>query len=313
MANLVNGKISNEEIAKINQEGEFERPDSSFRSQIPHHLAVPDRYHLFVSYACPWAHRTLIVRNLKKLDKIINVSVTEAFMGDVGWTFKNEDGLKNLSELYIASDKNYTGKISVPVLWDKEEKIIVNNESAEIIRIFDSAFENINNTHITLYPETLRLKIDQINNLVYHKVNNGVYKAGFARSQRAYEKAFDELFGALDYLDEVLENNAFLVGEYFTEADIRLFTTLIRFDPVYFSHFKCNQKRIIDYKNLPQYMKAIYQMPEVKSTCRFDHIKEHYYTSHAWINPSRIIPKGPLLDLDSPHNRGEIKMWKTHH
>lgn len=314
MANMINGKIAPEPIAKLTKDGEFDRPSSVFRDRIPPHEAELDRYHLYVSYACPWAHRTLIVRNLKHLQNVIGVSVTDAFMGDNGWSFSNgPDTPKLLADLYVAADSSYTGKISVPVLWDKKEKTIVNNESSEIIRILNSAFEEFTDSTIDLYPEHLRVAIDDINARIYKNVNNGVYMTGFAGSQRAYEIAFDRLFDTLDELDEYLGKEKFLTGNYLTEADIRLFTTLIRFDPVYYVHFKCNKKRICDYKNLYPYMKMIYQLPEVKSTCRFDHIKEHYYKSHAWINPTRIVPKGPQMDLESPHERGDVKFWYKHH
>lgn len=314
MANMINGKIAPEPIAKLTKEGEFDRPSSVFRDRIPPHEAELDRYHLYVSYACPWAHRTLIVRNLKHLQNVIGVSITDAFMGDNGWSFSNgPDTPKLLADLYVAADSSYTGKISVPVLWDKKDKTIVNNESSEIIRILNSAFEEFTDSTIDLYPEHLRVAIDDINAKIYKNVNNGVYMTGFAGSQRAYEIAFDRLFDTLDELDEYLGKEKFLTGNYLTEADIRLFTTLIRFDPVYYVHFKCNKKRICDYKNLYPYMKMIYQLPEVKSTCRFDHIKEHYYKSHAWINPSRIVPKGPQMDLESPHERGDVKFWYKHH
>lgn len=313
MANLVDGKISDEPIAKVSRSGEFQRPDAGFRGQISPDEAVAGRYHLYVSYACPWAHRTLIARNIKKLDKIINVSVSDAFMGEKGWTFSGPKDPKYLAVLYVAGDKHYTGKVTVPVLWDKKSKKILNNESSEIIRIFNSTFDELTGSTIDLYPEALRDKIDAINDKIYHNVNNGVYKCGFASSQRAYEKAFDHLFSTLDELEMILHENKFLTGDYFTEADIRLFTTLLRFDTVYVGHFKCNKKRIFDYKNLFQYLKSIYQHPEVNPTCRMDHIKEHYYTSHAWINPTRIIPKGPDIDLTSPHDRGEIKFWYKGH
>ena len=313
MANLIDGKVSNEPIAKVSEDGEFQRPDSSFRGKPSPSEIESERFHLFVSYACPWAHRTLIVRKLKKLESIIDVSVTEAYMGNQGWTFSNDHDPRNLSSLYVSSDPHYTGKISVPVLWDKKKKSIVNNESSEIIRIFNSSFDSMTESQIDLYPEHIRESIDEINDKIYQNVNNGVYKAGFASSQSAYDTAFDKLFETLDELEEILERQCFLSGNYLTEADIRLFTTLIRFDPVYYVHFKCNKKRIADYKHLFNYMKSIYQIPEVKETCHFDHIKEHYYRSHKWINPSGIIPKGPEMDLLGPHNRGEIHYWlRTH-
>lgn len=313
MANMINGKITNEPIAKLTTNGEFDRPSSLFRDCPSMKDIGRDRFHLFVSYACPWAHRTLIVRNLKKLQDYISYSVTDAFMGENGWTFSNGADPKLLADVYVMADRHYTGKITVPVLWDKKEKIIINNESSDIIRIMNSAFDDLTDSTIDLYPDHLQAVINEVNEKVYKHINNGVYMAGFAGSQRAYEVSFERLFSALDEIDEVLGRQKFLTGNYLTEADVRLFTTLIRFDPVYFSHFKCNKKRICDYKNLYPYMKIIYQIPEVKSTCRFDHIKEHYYKSHAWINPTRIVPKGPEMDLDSPHNRGEVKFWLKHH
>ena len=311
MANLINGKLSNEPIAKVSPEGEFQRPDSGFR-EFPHGV-MKDRYHLYVSYACPWAHRTLIVRNLKQLQEIIDVSVAEPHMGRNGWSFKEERDPKLLAFLYTATEKYYTGKVTVPVLWDKKERRIVNNESSEIIRILNHSFDNYTDSAIDLYPEHLRGKIDEINHKVYHNVNNGVYKAGFASTQRAYERAYDQLFKTLDELENLLGNQIFLTGPFFMEADVRLFTTLYRFDAVYYSHFKCNKKRIMDYPNLFQYLKGIYQLPEVKSTCRMDHIKEHYYKSHEWINPTGIVPKGPEMDLESPHERGPVMFWMKNH
>lgn len=314
MATLVNGKFTQDSIVKLSRNGEFERPESVFRDCISKHEAEPNRYHLYVSYACPWAHRTLIVRNIKKLQNIIGISVTDAYMGEKGWSFKNEgDHPKLLADLYLETDKTYTGKVTVPVFWDKKERVIINNESSEIIRILNSAFDDLTDSTIDLYPEHLQEAINDINARIYEHVNNGVYKAGFAGGQRAYEIAFDKLFETLDELDDILGRQKFLTGNYLTEADIRLFTTLIRFDSVYYVHFKCNKKRIVDYRHLYPYMKMIYQMPEVKTTCRFDHIKEHYFKSHSWINPTRIVPKGPEMDLDSPHDRREVKFWYKHH
>jgi putative glutathione S-transferase len=309
MANLVAGKISHDPIAKVSKSGEFQRPDSHFRGTIVRADAVPGRFHLYVSYACPWAHRTLIMRNLKNLQNFVNVSVSEAFMGDEGWMFKDPKDPKYLAVLYVASEKNYTGKISVPVLWDTRRKVILNNESSEIIRIFNSAYDHLTGSQIDLYPDDLKDKIDAINDKIYPNVNNGVYRTGFASSQKAYEESFKTLFETLDELDTLLGKQAFLTGEYFTEADIRLFTTLIRFDAVYVGHFKCNKKRIADYENLNNYLKSIYQHEDIRSTCHFDHIKEHYYQSHKWINPTGIVPRGPELDLESSHNRGPLKIF----
>lgn len=313
MANMINGKITNEPIAKLTATGEFDRPASQFRDCPATGEAGKDRFHLYVSYACPWAHRTLIVRNLKKLQDYISVSVTDAFMGEQGWTFSSGADPKLLADIYVAADKQYTGKVSVPVLWDKKEKTILNNESAEIIRIMNAAFDDLTDSMIDLYPDHLQAAINEINEKIYKNVNNGVYMTGFAGTQRAYELAFDKLFNTLDEIDELLGKQKFLAGNYITEADIRLFTTLIRFDPVYYGHFKCNKKKISEFKNIYPYMKMIYQIPDVRSTVRFDHIKEHYYKSHSWINPTRIVPKGPEMDLDSPHDRGEVKFWLRHH
>lgn len=308
MATLIEGKISDGPIAKTSRSGEFERPDSAFRGNITTSEITENRYQLFVSYACPWAHRTLIMRKLKSLDKFIDVSVADPYMGEKGWTFSESRDPKYLAVLYVASNKKYTGKVTVPVLWDKERKTIINNESSEILRIFNSNFNHLTGNNIDFYPEHLREEIDRINEKVYHKINNGVYKCGFASTQKAYDKAFKELFSTLDEMEIILAMQPFLVGSKITEADIRLFTTLIRFDAVYYNHFKCNLRQIKDYKHLYHYMKAIYQLGNVKETCHFDHIKEHYFKSHKWINPSGIIPKGPdLSDLETPHDRGVVE------
>lgn len=306
MAELIEGKITDGPIAKLSRSGEFQRPDSSFRGEILPSQAEKDRFRLYVSYACPWAHRTLIMRNLKNLEDYVEVSVSDPYMGDKGWTFENVSDPKYLAVLYVASDKKYTGRVTVPVLWDKVNKSILNNESADIIRIFNHTFDRLTGNNLDFYPQGLRADIDEINDKIYHTVNNGVYKAGFASTQKAYEKACLEIFETLDDLDLRLSQQQFLVGAKITEADIRLFTTLIRFDSVYYSHFKCNLRRIKDYEHLYHYMKSIYQIPEVSSTCYFDHIKEHYFKSHKWINPTQIVPLGPVLDLDSPHNRGDV-------
>ena len=311
MANLIDGKISDAPIAKVSRSGEFLRPDSSFRGEILPSQAKADRYHLYVSLACPWAHRTLILRNLKELRNIIEVSVSNPYMGDKGWTFFNDKDPKYLAVLYVATEKKYTGKITVPVLWDKENKVILNNESSEIIRIFNHAFNQLTGNELDFYPEKLRPEIDTINEKVYNSINNGVYKCGFAGSQSAYEKNVKSLFSAIDEMEVILSMQPFLVGDKITEADIRLFTTLIRFDAVYYSHFKCNLRLIRDYKHLYNYMKAIYQLPQVKETCNFEHIKRHYYESHAWINPTKIVPLGPdLEDLETPHDRGDIEFHR---
>lgn len=288
-------------------EGRFIRDESGFRDWITNdgeYLPEKDRYHLYVSYACPWANRTLIMRNLKGLEDFISISVVNPYIDEEEWNFKPGDGVikdpifnaKDMKEVYQKADEGFEGYVSVPVLFDKKTNKIVNNESSEIIRIFNSAFDEIGAKEGDYYPEELRDEIDKLNDYIYDKVNNGVYKAGFATKQKAYDESVKELFEALDYLEEYLEDKEYLVGDKLTEADIRLFVTLIRFDPVYFGHFKCNVKQIKDYKNLSDYTRRLYQIPEFKSTIHFDHIKDHYYKSHPQINPTRIVPIG--LDLD---------------
>ena len=277
--------------------------------------AEPGRYHLYVSLACPWAHRTLIFRVLKKLENIISVSVVHHFMGENGWTFLAEDGatgdtlygLDYLHQIYTKADPHYSGRVTVPVLWDKQQQTIVSNESSEIIRMLNSAFNQWGDASLDLYPEALRQEIDAVNEMVYPAINNGVYRAGFATTQAAYEEAFGELFGALDELEERLSRQRYLVGDRLTEADWRLFTTLVRFDPVYVGHFKCNLRRIAAYPSLSNYLRDLYQVPGVAGTVNFLHIKAHYYGSHATINPTRIIPVGPEIDLLAPHDRDRFR------
>ena len=276
--------------------------------------AEPGRYHLYVSLACPWAHRTLIFRALKGLEDIISVSVVHHFMGENGWTFRTDDGATGdtlygfdyLHQVYTLADPTYSGRVTVPVLWDKKEKTIVSNESSEIIRMLNSAFNEWGNGSLDFYPEGLRSDIDSVNELVYGSINNGVYRAGFATSQAAYEEAFNELFAALDTLEDRLSRHRYLVGERLTEADWRLFTTLVRFDAVYVGHFKTNLRRIADYPNLSNYLRELYQVPGVAETVNMLHIKAHYYGSHATINPTGIVPVGPEMYLDAPHNRGKL-------
>jgi len=276
--------------------------------------AEPGRYHLYVSLACPWAHRTLIFRALKKLQDIISVSVVHHYMGENGWTFRTEDGatgdtlygLDFLHQIYTMADPTYSGRVTVPVLWDKKEKTIVSNESSEIIRMLNSAFDEWGDASVDFYPEALRGEIDAVNDLVYPSINNGVYRAGFATTQAAYEEAFNELFAALDTLEDRLSRQRYLVGNTLTEADWRLFTTLVRFDPVYVGHFKTNLRRIADYPNLSNYLRELYQVPGVAGTVNMLHIKAHYYGSHTGINPTGIVPLGPVMDLDAPHNRGKL-------
>jgi glutathionyl-hydroquinone reductase len=273
--------------------------------------AEPDRYHLYVSLACPWAHRTLVFRRLKQLTDAIGVSVVSPLMGKEGWIFDEEHpddlyGSARLSEIYLKARPDCSGKVTVPVLWDKKRKTIVNNESSEIIRMLNSAFDAFTEVRFDFYPEALREEIDEINHAVYENVNNGVYRAGFATSQEAYEDAFRALFATLDELEARLDGQRYLLEDQMTEADWRLFTTLVRFDPVYYGHFKCNLKRIGDYPNLSAYLRDLYQTPGVKQTVSFDHIKRHYYWSHESINPTRIVPLGPVLILDGPHDRDRL-------
>ena len=272
------------------------------------------RYHLYVSLACPWAHRTLIFRKLKKLEDVISVSVTEALLGKKGWEFGTEpgatldtvNGKPTLADIYVLADPHYCGRASVPVLWDKKQRTIVNNESSEIIRMLNSAFDAFTDVRTDYYPAELRSEIDRINELVYSTVNNGVYRAGFATTQVAYEEAARALFATLDQIEERLSRQRYLAGRQITEADWRLFTTLIRFDAVYYSHFKCNLRRIIDYPNLWNYLRELYQVPGVAETASLDHIKRHYYGSHRNVNPTGIVPIGPVLDFTLAHDRGRF-------
>ena len=267
------------------------------------------RYHLYVSLACPYAHRTVIFRKLKDLESVISMSVVDPVMGDAGWQFgegavaDTVNGKRTLGEVYLLADPRYTGRVSVPVLWDKGQRTIVNNESPEIIRMFNSAFAALTNDRADYYPADLRGDIDRINARVYNDVNIGVYRAGFATVQDAYEEGAHAVFAALDWIEDILSRQRYLVGVRLTEADWRLFTTLVRFDPVYYSHFKCNLRRIVDYPNLSNYVRELYQMPGVAETVNMDHIKRHYYMSMTAINPTRIVPLGPELDFSAPHNR----------
>ncbi len=276
--------------------------------------AEAGRYHLYVSLACPWAHRTLLLRKLKGLEGLIDVSVVSWLMGENGWTFDTAlgstgdalDNLQFLHQRYTAETPDYTGRVTVPVLWDKQTGRIVSNESADIIRMFNSAFDGLTGNRLDFYPEALRPQIDELNERIYPAVNNGVYRAGFATSQGAYETAFDEVFAELARLEEELGEQRYLAGEYLTEADLRLFTSLIRFDAVYHGHFKCNLRRIVDYPNLSNWLRELYQWPGVGETVDFQHIKGHYYGSHPTINPTRIVPKGPAQAFDSAHDRERL-------
>ncbi|RON85740.1 glutathione S-transferase family protein [Pseudomonas fluorescens] len=276
--------------------------------------AEAGRYHLYVSLACPWAHRTLILRKLKGLESLIDVSVVSWLMLENGWTFDKAlgstgdklDDFDFMHQRYTADAPDYTGRVTVPVLWDKKLKRIVSNESAEIIRMFNSAFDGLTGNELDFYPAPLRGEIDALNERIYPAVNNGVYRAGFATSQQAYEEAFDEVFAELDHLERVLDANRYLTGEYLTEADVRLFTTMIRFDAVYHGHFKCNLRRIADYPNLSNWLRELYQWPGIAETVDFQHIKNHYYGSHKTINPTGIVPKGPAQDFSVAHDRARL-------
>ena len=298
--------------------GRFERPQTAFRDWVSSEPgarfpAEAGRYHLYVSLACPWAHRTLIMRRLKGLEDAIGVSVVHPHMGEQGWCFESYPGATGdrlhgadyLHQVYTRAKPDYTGRVTVPVLWDKETGTIVNNESAEILRMLDQCFSAIADPAAAeYYPAALADDIDAINDRVYHRVNNGVYRAGFATRQDAYEEAVTGLFEMLDELEARLARQRYLVGDRITEADWRLFTTLVRFDAVYVGHFKCNLRRLVDYPNLWAYARELYQIPGVSGTVNLDHIKRHYYTSHPMINPTRIIPAGPVIDFDEPHGRG---------
>ena len=276
--------------------------------------AQADRYHLYVSLACPWAHRTLIYRSLKGLEEFIPISVVHWYMADKGWTFQPGDGViadplhsaDYMYQVYTAAMPDYSGRVTVPVLWDKHKNTIVSNESPEIIRMFNSAFDVVGAKPGDYYPEALRTEIDSLNERIYESVNNGVYKCGFATTQEAYEEALTPLFDTLDWLDERLSSQRYLTGSTITEADWRLFTTLIRFDPVYVGHFKCNIRRIADYPNLSDYVCDLYQQPGIASTVNMQHIKDHYYASHESINPSRVVPVGPDIDFTESHDRERL-------
>lgn len=314
MGLMIDGNWERESRDRADGKGEFNRPAAVFRDRIePGGRFAPEagRYHLYVSLACPWAHRTLIFRRLKRLERFVGLSVVHWLMGDDGWTFAEDDGVVPdpvmragfLHELYARADPRFSGRVTVPVLWDYATSSIVNNESAEIMRIFNSAFDALGAAPGDYYPADLREEIEAVNARVYATVNNGVYRAGFARTQEAYEAAVRPLFETLDWLEDRLSRQAYLCGERITESDWRLFTTLIRFDAVYHGHFKCNLRRVIDYPALWDFTRSLYQADGIAGTVDFGHIKRHYYMSHPWLNPSRIVPAGPLLDLTQPGSR----------
>jgi glutathionyl-hydroquinone reductase len=316
MGLLIDGKWHDQWYDTKSSGGAFVRQPTSFRDWVKRDgstrfKAEAGRYHLYVSYACPWAHRTIIFRNLKKLEDVISMSSVGPYMLENGWEFTDEfpDHLnekKYLRDIYTAAKPDYTGRVTLPILWDKTAKTIVNNESSDIIRMLNSEFDDYGDASLDFYSADLAPEIDRINEFVYDKVNNGVYKAGFATDHSVYEKAYEDLFSALDKLEVRLGKNRYLAGDRITEADWRLFTTLVRFDAVYHNHFKCNRQKIAEFENLSNYLRELYQMPGIAQTVRLDHIKAHYYGSHPMINPTGIVPKGPAVDFTSPHDRDRI-------
>jgi len=325
MGLLIEGRWHDQWYDTKKHGGEFVRESAQLRDWVtpdgapgpqgqPGIEAEAGRFHLYVSLACPWAHRTLIMRKLKGLEALIGVSHTSPLMLEQGWSYAIDEGssgdpLNGVDyhhQLYTLTDADYTGRVTVPALWDRREGRIVNNESADLVRMLGGAFDDLTGNRLDLYPADLRETIDAVNADVYDHINNGVYKAGFATQQAVYEKHVTALFAALERLEARLDTQRYLAGEWFTEADIRLFTTLVRFDAVYHGHFKCNLRRIEDYPNLSNYLRELYQWPGIAETVNFDHIKRHYYYSHDTINPTRIVPQGPLLDLERPHDRERL-------
>jgi putative glutathione S-transferase len=324
MGLLVDGKWQDKWYDTKSSGGKFERAAAKFRNWVTADgsagpsgdggfKAESGRYHLYVSYACPWAHRALIFRQLKGLENHIGVSVVHPDMLGEGWTFDDDFpgatgdtlfGLPYARDIYTRADPNFTGRVTVPILWDKERETIVSNESAEIIRMFNSAFDELTGNSDDYHPAALHDRIEEVNARVYDTLNNGVYKSGFATTQEAYDAAVHPLFDTLDWIEDILSQNRYLAGDKMTEADWRLFTTLVRFDKVYHLHFKCNRKRIVDYPNIWAYTRELYQVPGVAETVNFDHIVRHYHYSHDTINPHRIIPINPVLDFDAPNGRG---------
>ena len=299
--------------------GEFRRQEDAFRGWVTAdghsgYPAAAGRYHLYVSWACPWAHRTIIVRQLKQLEAVIGMTVVDPIRDERGWTFRDGpghssdpvNGFRFLSEAYLATDPAYRGRVTVPVLWDTVTKRIVSNSDDDLMRMFNHEFNGFTESRLDLYPEPLRPEIDELNRSLYERVNNGVYRAGFATSQTAYERAVRRLFETLDQIEERLAERRYLFGAQVTETDWRLFVTLVRFDAVYHGHFKCNLRRILDYRHLFGYLKDLYQIDGVAGTVNFDHIKRHYYVTHTDINPTRIVPLGPLQDLAAPHGREKL-------
>ncbi|MCZ6729298.1 MAG: glutathione S-transferase family protein [SAR324 cluster bacterium] len=317
MGMLIEGQWVEDPPRRNDASGRFMRAETVFRNRVTADgssgcKAEAGRFHLYVSLACPWAHRTLILRKLKRLEDAISLSVVDHFMGDDGWHFSDNpgavpdtvNGKRLLSEVYLAADAAYTGRVSVPVLWDKQQGTVVNNESREIMRMLDLEFDAVGGGSVTFCPPSLRRQVDETIDAIYQPINNGVYRSGFAGSQEAYEEAVGELFDALDHWESVLDKQRYLAGDVITEADWCMFTTLVRFDLVYHTHFKCNLRRIIDYPNLWNYLRELFQVPGVAETCNFEHIKRHYFESHRSINPLGIVPLGPgNVDFNAPHDR----------
>ncbi|MDQ3912067.1 MAG: glutathione S-transferase family protein [Actinomycetota bacterium] len=317
---LIEGEWRTEQ-QRQDEEGHFVRSEASFRGFVTadgssRFKAEPGRYHLYISWACPWAHRTEIMRRLKGLEEVVGLSAVGSFMGEGGWAFYDEPGVipdsingaNYLREIYTKADREYTGRVTTPVLWDKERETIVNNEPREIIRMLDHEFDGVEGVRADLdfCPEGLRAEIDRMIDKIYEPINNGVYKSGFATTQKAYEEAVTELFDALGHWESALSERRYLCGDRITEADWCMFPTLLRFDPVYYGHFKCNLRRIVDYPNLWGYLKDLYQQPSVDETVNLGHIKRHYYRSHQGINPTGVVPKGPILNYNEPHGRERL-------
>ena len=323
---LVDGQWTRDAYESTNEDGEFERSETSFRSYVegvppevrgwgdpdaPASFPVEsDRYHLYISRACPWAHRTALVRQLAGLDDVISLSVVEPERYDEGWQFSDEypdpiNGFDRLYETYAHADPDYTGRVTVPVLYDRATETVVNNESAEIMRMLDVGFHSLGNG-VDLYPEGVREEVDSLIDEMYEPVNNGVYRAGFADSQAAYDEAVDDLFATLDRFEDLLGEQRYLAGETLTEADLALFPTLVRFDHVYHTHFKCNRRAIHEYPNLWNYTKELFQLPGVAETVNTDHVTRHYYRSHGSVNPKRLVPTGPEIDFSAPHDRDRL-------
>ena len=320
MGVVIDGTWHPDGYESTNDDGEFERNETTFRDDIvadpvAEFTAEPDRYHLYVARACPWAHGAALVRSVTGLDDVISMDIVDPLRFENGWQFTPEkddctpdtiNGFDYLREVYTAADPDYTGRVTVPVLWDKQEETIVNNESVEIMRMLDAAFDAYKSRPISLRPDANADEIDEIIERLYDPINNGVYRAGFARSQGAYDRAVGDLFTALDHWDDVLADQRYLAGEELTLADLRLFPTLVRFDQVYHTHFKCNVRRIVDYDNLWNYTKEIYQLPGVAETVNMAHINEHYYRTHESVNPSGIVARGPDLDFTAAHDRDRL-------